>query len=30
MRNVYNILLGNPEGRYLLEDLNVDGRTIIG
>jgi hypothetical protein len=29
MRNVYNISVGNPEGRDDLEDLGVDGRIIL-
>jgi hypothetical protein len=27
MRNAYNILIGEPEGRDNPEDLGVDGKT---
>jgi hypothetical protein len=29
MRNAYNILVGNPEGKDHSEDLGVDGRIIL-
>jgi len=29
MRNAYNILVGIPEGKSHLEDLDVDGRIIL-
>jgi hypothetical protein len=29
MRNVYKIFVGKSEGRNHLEDLGVDGRTIL-
>jgi hypothetical protein len=29
VRGAYNILVGRPEGRRLLEDLGVDGRTTL-
>jgi hypothetical protein len=29
MRNVYNILVGKPEGKNHSEDLGIDGRIIL-
>jgi hypothetical protein len=29
MRNVYKILVRKPEGRDHLEDLGIDGKTIL-
>jgi hypothetical protein len=28
MRNIYNILVGKPEGKNHSEDLGVDGRML--
>jgi len=29
MRNVYKILVGKPEGKRPLRDLDIDGRIIL-
>jgi len=29
MRNIYKILIGKPEGKNHLEDLDIDGRIIF-
>jgi hypothetical protein len=29
MRNAYEMLVGQPEGKRSLEDLGVDGRIIL-
>jgi hypothetical protein len=29
MRNIYKILIRNLKGKYLLEDLGVDGRILL-
>jgi hypothetical protein len=28
-RNAFKILVGKPEEKYILEDLDVDGRTVL-
>jgi hypothetical protein len=28
-RNAYKIILKNPKGKHLLEDLHIDGRGVI-
>jgi hypothetical protein len=29
MRNVYNILVGKPEGRDCFEDLGINRKTVL-